>query len=142
MRNEQVKAWSSEVTANLSSEQLSLLLEQVFSSLYKRSRTSLSSVMLEAILERVLFSCLENHPILAPIKVNESGFDFVEFHKASTAFDEKILQAALESMISEFIAILDRITNGVITRTLYSELSTVRYEPQLKVLNCTNGEKS
>ena len=138
---DRVKAWINPATKDLSSEQLVALFEQTMTALWTRARSTMSSVMMTAVLERVILDSSENHPILSLLKITDTGVDFDEFHKSGNTLSANQVLEAFQMTIVEFIAILGGLTNEVISPALYSELSKVKLEVKLKAVPRANGEK-
>jgi hypothetical protein len=137
---DQVKAWTQAATQDLSPEQLIAFFEQALSALWTQGRATMSSFMMTAVLERVIFNSAENHPVLSRLKIQETGISFEEIRKSKITSSESELIDAFQLMIVEFISILGGLTNEVVTPALYSELSKVKLEVKLKAVPHTNGE--
>jgi hypothetical protein len=135
-----VDAWAKRMTLSLSREQIVRLFEQTTAGLWNRSHTTISTVLLTAVWERVLFNGSVKHAPLSLLKLTETGINFDELYNSVGTLSEKQLVDALQLAITEFIAILGSITNEIITPFLYLELSEVKPEPKKPM--SPNGEET
>ena len=131
--SEFVLNWSKSRTAKLSEPQLGMLFETAVKRLWDHAHISMSGVLLAAILDRVMSTCLDEHKILIELKVTEAGIDFSKFRDAVSDETKAEIVAAMRLFLVEFIAILGNLTNEVIIPGLYDQLSKVSLDPQLKV---------
>jgi hypothetical protein len=122
----QVEAWLSEVVVDLTPEQLVQLFDLALTSLWNRARTTVSSVFLTAVWERVALSRSESRQLLALLQLSEDGLDFKDLHRVAPTIPENQLVETFKYAISEFIAILGDVTNEVLTPSLYEDLAELK----------------
>jgi hypothetical protein len=72
--------------------------------------------------------------------VTESGGDFEALRKSARSLKAGEVKDAFALILTEYFAILGNLTNQVISPSLHSELSQIKFEPKLKVLPRTNGD--
>jgi len=83
-----VSTWMGQAAKGLSSEQLLLLFEQAMGALWNRTHVPLGAVTLTAIMDRVLHNASERFPAFELLKVEASGIDCRELHKARADFND------------------------------------------------------
>jgi hypothetical protein len=135
---DRVAAWIAKSSKGLPPDQLVKLFEQAFTALWHRSRLTISTITLVAIMDRTLFNSTEHFPVLLALKVDKAGLSFDEFRKQSH-LGEKDLIEAFQCLLIEFLTITGSISGEIVTPYLYDELSRVVLEPKLTLIK--NGEE-
>lgn len=137
----QLATWIEATTQGLSSHKTLGLFEQTITALWTTSRSILSSVLLLAVSERVLFHGSTHHPILKLVEVNVSGFNFDELRKTAKKISHDQIVAALRQVLTDFISILGDITNEVLSPILFQVLAKINLQNEhTKKSPSENGE--
>lgn len=137
----QVDKWIKEVVPGLDSQQLIEVFDLGLSAVFNRAGINISMFALSTIFDRALYIGTEKFSFLSTIKVSSDGIDISEFARISHNLPEQELIDAFRYLMSEFIWILIRLTNGVLSESLFSELASVVYDPKIKHLKVKNGTK-
>ena len=122
-----VEAWWREAAASLPPEQMIALFEHAIRALWKRAHVTLGEVTLAAVVDRVLYTAVENYSLLSSLRVDESGICFDEFRQGGVEHQEHLPDAVLFVLV-EFLTVLGHLTDEILTPALHAELSKVRLE--------------
>ena len=111
--------------------------ETAFDAICRRALQALGDITLLAIAERVVLHAADEMPVLSALRVEPKGLDTRELRARAHQLDRTRLTQALCALLVELLAVLDRLTAGVLTGPLHDELASVgadhmRKEPFLE----------
>lgn len=120
----QIDAWlARQAPPTMTAERLIALLAEGFDVLWNRAFLTLGDVTLTAIGERVLLRSAERQPLLAGLTVGPTGLNCEVLVLGAASLDVTELRNGIRSVLVEFLTIVCRLTAGVLTPALYSELA-------------------
>jgi hypothetical protein len=117
-----VNAWMDRSVKGLPSEQQLHVFEQGFASLWQRAHLTLGDVTLTAIVDRVLYTAVEQFPILSPLTVEATGLRSQELQGRAASLRPDELVGAIRFVLVEFLTVLGKLTAEILTPALHSEL--------------------
>lgn len=100
--------------------------EAAWNALWHRAESAVGLITLESLGERVLSNSVEQHPILAPLKLEAAGVSCRALEDAA-GLDKRELRASLGFMLVELLTVIGDLTDEVLTPGLYDELSRTRH---------------
>lgn len=95
---------------------------------WRRAQLTLGNVTLIAIGDRVLHDATEQHPILGGVRLDESGLSCDDLERRAATLEMTELEGAVRAVLVELLAVLGRLTAGVLTVPLHAALSDDRDE--------------
>ena len=101
---------------------------RAYRSLWQRARLTLGDVTLVAIGDRVLYDAKEQHPILEHVRLDVAGIFAEELERRASTLDMTELDRAVRTVLVELLAVLGRLTAGVLTLPLHAALTNDRDE--------------
>jgi hypothetical protein len=104
------------------------VFQRATSALWQRALVTLGEVTLTAIVDRVLYTASEKYPFLSTLKIDETGIRFDEFRRGGADQDDDRLADAVLFVVAEFLTVLGRLTDEILTPALHEELSNVVLE--------------
>lgn len=125
---EHVAAWLTRNAADIPPEELLKLVDRALQGVWQRSVVILSDVTLAAICERVLHNSQRQFPLLASVTLGPEGIQLNGIADRIGTLKTGELKEAVQFLLVELIALIDRITAEILTPTLYAELATVERE--------------
>jgi hypothetical protein len=120
-----VERWMERSTTGGSSERLLELFEHVFDALWRRAHRTLGAVTLTAIVDRVLYSAAEQHPVLAAVELNGSGVSWGALRERARGVPPTELAPAIHFVLEEFLTVIGKLTAEILTPALHGELARV-----------------
>jgi hypothetical protein len=117
-----VEDWFEVQAKKLPSQEQFLLLEKAIHAIEERASSTLSSITMTVILDRVLYQSQQEFPILKNAKMDESLLDFTAVDK--TGAPEKFIEALIYLLV-ELLRVLARLTANIITTPLHNELKKI-----------------
>lgn len=125
-----VMTWENKFKSGFSLEQRIRLFELALDAVEKRACTTLSSVTLLVVFDRVLHQSRDRYSVLSCISIESSS---LKFTYEQTHNDLKELLEALRFFLIELLRVLGRITADILTIPLHNELLKVTWtEPEIK----------
>lgn len=97
--------------------------EGAFDSLWQRAHETLGEVTLTAIVDRVLYTAAERHPILAPLKLTANGPSWQALGARSMDGAGERLPDAIRFVLVEFLTVLGNLTAEILTPSLHAALA-------------------
>ena len=73
--------------------------------------------------DRVLYDAAEQHPILREVRLDVAGIATEELQRRASALEMEELERAVRTVLVELLAVLGRLTAGVLTPPLHAALS-------------------
>lgn len=119
-----VAQWINRTAADLSREQLLVLLENAMNALWLRSEAMLGEATLTAIMKRILYYTTQKYPFFEEIQVQSDGIDCRQIGVKEPDSDRE-LQEGIEFMLVEFLTVIGNLTAEVISSALHADLSAV-----------------
>lgn len=101
---------------------------RAYRALWQRARLTLGDVTLVAIGDRVLHDAKEQHPLLEHVRLDVAGISADELERRASTLDMTELEGAVRTVLVELLAVLGRLTAGVLTLPLHAALSNDRDE--------------
>jgi hypothetical protein len=120
-----VRAWLQTAAREATSERLTELFEQAFRALWQRAHVTLGGITLTAIVDRVLYSAAEQHPVLSSLRVEPTGLQFQEFRERASRENPDQLIEAIRFGLIEFLTVMGDLTGDILTPALHAQLLTV-----------------
>jgi hypothetical protein len=118
-----VDAWVERAAEGLPPAGLVRRFEQAFGALWRRARVTLGEVTLGAIVDRVLYSASERHPILATLRLESTGLRCEELAGRADGLPRAELAEGIRFVLTEFLTVLGNLTAEILTPALHAELS-------------------
>jgi hypothetical protein len=115
-----VNAWL-ESLAGASTVELLRACEAAFAVLWQRTHLTLGEVTLAAVVERVLYSAKEQHPLLASIEPTTSGVRCQSLQTQVGLRHGDVVEA-IRFVLTEFLTVLGNLTGQILTPALQTEL--------------------
>lgn len=112
---EQIDAWLEQATKDLPSKKIVEVFGKALKSLSAKASRSLNRLTLMAIVNRVLFQCKDNYPLLQGLKVDHTGINFDEIQYQLENADPEELKESFRYLFVELLSVLGDITADVIT---------------------------
>jgi hypothetical protein len=119
-----VAAWEARVGRGLAPEQLFLAFEEAFRALWERAHQTLGDVTLIAIVDRVLYTAAEQHPVLSPLSVDGSGLLAEELRARAGSLPPEALALAVRFVLTELLRVLGNLTADILTPALHEALAS------------------
>ena len=101
------------------------LLELAMAPLWKRASSTLGSITLGAIVQRVRLSTIEKHPSLEGLEVTEQGVRLTVVTGAEGARDD--LRAGVRYFLVQFLTVIGALTAEILTPALHATLAETRF---------------
>jgi len=120
-----VEAWLNKATQRQPPTALISVFKRGTSALWQRALVTLGEVTLTAIVDRVLYTATEKYPFLSTLKVDETGIRFDEFRREGAVQHDGLLVDATLFVMAEFLSVIGRLTDEILTPALHAELSKV-----------------
>lgn len=123
-----VDEWLSLAAASMSPAEVVRLFDAALRALCARTQITLGEVTMTAIVSRVREFAVEQHPLLAPTRVERGGLclDGVVLHDPSEAH---ALRVGLRFVVVELLRVLGVLTAEILTPALHETLTRVRCAP-------------
>ncbi|MHB8872370.1 MAG: ATPase domain-containing protein [Myxococcaceae bacterium] len=118
-----VDAWIDRVPEGLPPKALIEVFEARFGALWRRANPTLGVVTLTAVIERVLHSAAERHPLLSTLKVDSVGLRCDELLARAAGMPRERLLAGFRFVLIEFLTVLGNLTAEILTPALHGELA-------------------
>jgi hypothetical protein len=126
-----VEAWLRRAAPNAKSlppARLVSLFDRAMGALWQRAETTLGEVTLAAIVDRVLYTASEQHPFLSTLTVVEAGVSFGGLREEGAVPRDVDLAGVVSFVLAEFLTILGKLTDEILTPALHGELATITLE--------------
>ena len=120
-----VNAWMDRAARGLAPERLLRAFEQGFAVLWQCARQTLGDVTLTAIMDRVLYTAVEQFPLLASLEIQATGIKCEELVASAGRLDRDQLAEGIRFVMTQFLTILGNLTSEILTLALHAELSKV-----------------
>lgn len=128
---EQIDVWLEQATKDLPSKKIVAVFGDALRSLSLKASRSLNRLTLMAIVNRVLYQCKDDFPLLQGLRVNQNGINFDEYQYQLENADPDELKESFRYLFVELLNVLGNITADVITsdieensETMFSEAET------------------
>jgi hypothetical protein len=123
-----VDAWRASLGEDVVAAALIRAFERAFRAVWRRAQLTLGDVTLVAIGDRVLHDAAEQHPILRDVRIESDGISCDELQRRAASLEMPELERAVRSVLGQFLAVLGRLTAGVLTPPLHAALLDDRDE--------------
>lgn len=91
-----------------------------FNAVWQRAQLTLGEVTVTAVVERVIHSAAEQHPVLSLLTPTKTGIDA---HKLVGAADSQAIDAAFSLVLLELLTVLSALTADVLAPALHEALA-------------------
>jgi hypothetical protein len=118
-----VGAWFERVAKGLPAEALVDATEVAFDAIWRRALQVLGEITLMAIGERVVLHAADEVPLLAALQIEPKGLDAHALRERAAAVGREQLTHGLCGLLVELLAVLERLTAGVLTRPLHDAIA-------------------
>lgn len=125
LHTQQVEEWASQDADKLSAKMQVQLYAMAVEAIEIRSRNTLSSVTVLAVVDRVIHESKEKIPILFPVTIDSNGMNLSGLLETCEACKKADLSKALRFLLTELLTILGDITADILTDPLHQELKKV-----------------
>jgi hypothetical protein len=122
-----VDGWLEEQARDLALPQLLALLDRALTAVWQRAQRTLGDVTLRAIMDRVLHTAADTHPVLSGLKLEAGGVRGGDL--AGRVQSREELTEAMRFLLVEFLTVLGNLTADILTPALHSELTAVTVVP-------------
>lgn len=123
-----VDEWRQRLGDDVEATVLVRAFARAFRLMWKRAQQTLGDVTLLAIGDRVLHDAAELHPLLEGVRLDTAGLACEELERRASTVDRVELERAVRAVLVELLAVLGRLTAGVLTPPLHAALSDDRDE--------------
>jgi hypothetical protein len=123
-----VDGWLEEQARDLAMPQLLALFDRALTAVWQRAQRTLGDVTLRAIMDRVLHTAADSHPVLSSLKLEASGVRSGDLAERVRSREE--LTEAMRFLLAEFLTVLGNLTADILTPALHSELTAVSVLPE------------
>lgn len=123
-----VDAWMDRAAKGLPPAQLVQAFERGFTVVWQRAHQTLGDVTLTAIVDRVLYTAVERHPILAPLGIEDARLQCHALEERAGTLQRDELAGGLRFVLVELLTVLGNLTADILTPSLHAELSKVAAE--------------
>lgn len=120
-----VAKWMERTAVGFPPAKLLQVFEEAFGALWSRAHQTLGDVTLTAIVDRVLYTATEQHPMLSSITVEATGLRSEELRARADALSHDELAGAIQFVLVEFLTVLGNLTADILTPALHFELSKI-----------------
>jgi hypothetical protein len=120
-----VEEWWAARASELPPVQLVALFDLALSTLWRRARRTLGEVTLGAIVERVLATSSELHPLLAGIRLDHGRISSEELWSRAAGLSEQELRAAFCAVLADWLTVTGSLTAEILTPALHQALSEI-----------------
>jgi hypothetical protein len=120
-----VEAWGDRTANEAPPEQVVEAFERAFGAIWRRAHVTLGEVTLMAILDRVLYTAAERHPLLSPLEVDSKGLRSDKLRQRAGDLRPDDLADGIRFILVEFLTVLGNLTAEVLTPALHAELAKV-----------------
>jgi hypothetical protein len=120
-----VEKWWVERAEGLAPLATVALFDVALSALWQRARRSLGEVTLSAIVERVLLTASELHPLLAGIRLDHGRISTEELRRRATDFSGDAMRTAFCVVLTSWLTVVGNLTAEILTPALRDALSAV-----------------
>jgi hypothetical protein len=123
-----VDGWLEEQAKDLALPQLLTLLDRALATVWQRAQRTLGDVTVRAIMDRVLHTAADSHPVLSSLKLEAGGVRSGDL--AGRVRSREELTDAMRFLLVEFLTVLGNLTADILTPALHSELTAVTVLPE------------
>src|SRR5579859_4953152 len=120
-----VTEWWAERAPGLSPAGMVALFDLALSALWRRARRTLGEVTLGAIVERVLATSSELHPLLAGVRYDHGRISSEELRRHATELSEEALRTAFSAVLADWLTVIGNLTAEILTPALRATLSEI-----------------
>src|SRR6187431_1718021 len=118
-----VEQWRRRLGDELDAAALIRAFERAYGAVWQRARLTLGDITLVAIGDRVLHDAAEQYPILRDVRLEVAGISTEELQRRASGLEIQELERAVRTVLVELLAVLGRLTAGVLTPPLHAALS-------------------
>jgi hypothetical protein len=127
-----VRTWENKFKPDITLDQRIRLFELGINSIENRASTTLSSVTLLVILDRVLHQSRDKYSVLSCVSIELNSLK-LRYKQSHNELASQELLEALRFLLVELLTVLGRITADILTIPLHNELLKVTWnEPETK----------
>lgn len=134
---EQIDAWLEEATRNMSSRKIVAVFSSALTNFSRKASRSLNRLTLMVIVNRVLYQCKDQYPLLQGVKIDNSGFNFDQYqYQLEQAVPEE-LKESFRYFFIELLRVLGNFTADVIHPALEEKA-----EDPFSIVKATEDDKA
>lgn len=133
-----VSLWEEQNLKDLGANQLIQLYTSAYQAIERRCQSTLSSVTVIVVVDRVLHLGSEKYPVLSLLTLEPTGLSFKTLIQNSENYKIEELREALSFFLKELLTVISNITSGVLTTFLHKELMGVTREISLNIQEVQN----
>jgi hypothetical protein len=123
-----VEEWWAERASGLSPARVVALFDLALSALWRRARRTMGEVTLGAIVERVLATSSELHPLLAGVRIDHGRISSEELRGRAAGLSEEELRAACCAVLADWLTVTGNLTAEILTPALHQALTEIPRE--------------
>lgn len=101
------------------------LFDLALSALWRRARRTLGEVTLSAIVDRVLGTTSEIHPLLTGIRLDHGRISSEELRRRAADLSSDAMRAAFCTVLTEWLTVVGNLTAEILSPALHEALSLV-----------------
>ena len=120
-----VEEWWVKRASGLPPVQVVALFDLALSALWRRARRTLGEITLSAIVERVLATSSELHPLLAGIRLDHGRISSEELRRRAADLSEETLRAAFSAVLTDWLTVIGNLTAEILTPALREALGEI-----------------
>lgn len=122
---ELITFWVEQNTRGLRNEQLVQLYGSAFGAIERRCLTTLSSVTINVVIDRVLNLGSKKYPFFSLLTIEASGLSLKGLLAQNENYKTEELRDGLSYLLAEFLTVIGNITSDVLSESLHKELMKV-----------------
>jgi hypothetical protein len=119
-----VAAWEERVGHDSPSDVQLEAFEEAFRALWGRAHQTLGEVTLVAIVDRVLYTAAERHPVLSSLSVGSAGLSCQALRGRADSLPPGELTLPIRFVLVELLRVLGALTADILTPALHAALSS------------------
>jgi hypothetical protein len=129
-----VERWFNRVAKGLPIGAFIDAAEAAFEAIFHRALQALGEITLIAIAERVVVHAADETPVLALLRIEPKGLDTRDLRDRANQVDRDHLTRGLCALLVEFLAVLERLTAGVLTEPLHEEMASLGLDHSTEII--------
>ena len=121
-----VGAWIDTTAKGLATADLLILFERAVDAIWREASLTLGTVTLSAIVDRVIVTGTDSHPLLHSLTLTPTGIGFVDLRRKATNASQAPLRAAMAFFLVELLTIIGSLTAGILSADLHAALGRIK----------------
>lgn len=125
-----VEEWWAKRAQGLSPPRAVALFDLALSALWRRARRTLGEVTLSAIVDRVLATATEIHPLLTGIRLDHGRISSEELRRRAAELSADAMRSAFCMVLIDWLTVVGNLTAEILTPSLHEALSLVALDEE------------